>query len=133
MRAWADDGRASLVEILTPNGSRSGGVALLRPSRSALRRSKLDHGHGQVIGARMHGSAPWKTEETIVGMPRLLVLSAFSRSDSPDSVAHLSVCGLGGCHLSVVGFSRFGGCHLSVVVTFLWSCHLSVVRGPRWA
>src|SRR5271157_2410485 len=86
MRAWADDGRASLVEILTPNGSRSGGVALLRPSRSALRRSKLGHGRGQAIGARMHGSAPWKTEETIVGLPRLLVLSVFSR--------------FGGCHLS---------------------------------
>src|SRR5271165_6932039 len=25
----------------------------------------------------MHGSAPWKTEETIVGLPRLLVLSVF--------------------------------------------------------
>jgi len=37
----------------------------------------------------MHGSAPWKTEETIVGLPRLLVLSVFSR--------------FGGCHLS-----RFG-------------------------
>ena len=36
----------------------------------------------------MHGSAPWKTEETIVGMPRLLVLSAFSR--------------FGGCHLSAL-------------------------------
>ena|SRR5271157_5333938 len=35
----------------------------------------------------MHGSAPWKTEETIVGLPRLLVLSVFSRSDSPDIVA----------------------------------------------
>ena len=34
----------------------------------------------------MHGSAPWKTEETIVGLPRLLVLSVFSR--------------FGGCHLS---------------------------------
>ena len=57
-------------------------VAALRccsPSRSALRRSELGHGHGQAIGARMHGSAPWKTEETIVGLPRLLVLSAFSR------------------------------------------------------
>src|SRR5208283_2928384 len=30
---------------------------------------------------------PWKTEETIVGLPRLLVLSVFSRSDSPDLVA----------------------------------------------
>ncbi len=71
----------------------------------------------------MHGSAPWKTEETIVGLPRLLVLSVFSR--------------FGGCHLSppgmlgsaawkteetIVGlprllvlsaFSRIGGCHLS--------------------
>src|SRR5271166_6621417 len=71
----------------TANGSRSGGVALLRQSRSALRRSELGHGHGQAIGARMHGSAPWKTEETIVGLPRLLVLSVFSRSDSPDLVA----------------------------------------------
>jgi len=35
----------------------------------------------------MHGSAPWKTEETIVGWPRLLVLSVLSRSDSPDLVA----------------------------------------------
>ncbi len=33
----------------------------------------------------MHGSAPWKTEETIVGLPRLLILSVFSR--------------FGGCHL----------------------------------
>src|SRR5208337_1430468 len=54
---------------------------------SALRRSSLGHGHGQAIGARMHGSAPWKTEETIVVLPRLLVLSVFSRSDSPDLVA----------------------------------------------
>ncbi len=53
---------------------------------SALRRSSLGHGHGQAIGARMRGSAPWKTEETIVGLPRLLVLSVFSR--------------FGGCHLS---------------------------------
>src|SRR5271157_47465 len=35
----------------------------------------------------MHGSAPWKTDETIVGLPRLLVLSVLSRSDSPDLVA----------------------------------------------
>ena len=46
---------------------------------SALRPSYLGHGHGQAIGARMHGLAPWKTEETIVGLPRLLVLSVFSR------------------------------------------------------
>src|SRR5208337_426310 len=72
---------ATCQPTTTANGSRSGGVALLRPSRSALRRSSLGHGHGQAIGARMHGSAPWKTEETIVGWPRLL------RSDSPDLVA----------------------------------------------
>src|SRR5271157_231282 len=71
----------------------SGGVAVLRQSRSALRRSQLGHRHGRAIGARMHGSAPWKTEETIVGLPRLLVLSVFSR--------------FGGCHLSD---SRFCGC-----------------------
>src|SRR5271157_5188846 len=98
MRAWADDGRASLVEILTPNGSRSGGVALLRPSRSALRRSKLDHGHGQAIGARMHGSAPWKTEETIVGWPRLLVLTVLLRFKIFEACADfLTPDGLGSC------------------------------------
>jgi len=36
----------------------------------------------------MHGSAPWKTEETIVGSPRLLVLPVFCSSlCSPDFVA----------------------------------------------
>src|SRR5271157_5831427 len=58
---------------------------------SALRRSSLGHGHGQAIEARMHGSAPSKTEETIVGLPRLLVLSVFSR--------------FGGCHLSTSGYT----------------------------
>src|SRR5208337_5186222 len=53
---------------------------------SALRRSSLGHGHGQAIGAGMHDSAPWKAEETVVGLPHLPVLS---------------------------GFSRFRGCHLS--------------------
>jgi len=43
-------------------------------------------GHGQAIGALMHGSAPWKTEETIVGLLRLLALPVLSR--------------FGGCHLS---------------------------------
>src|SRR5271157_6409633 len=42
----------------------------------------------------MHGSAPWKTEETIVGLPRLLVLSVFSR--------------FGGCHLSTFTFPPSG-------------------------
>src|SRR5208337_71211 len=54
----------------------------------------------------MHGSAPWKTEETIVGLPRLLVLSLFSRSDSPDLVAvtFTSVSGksIGATHVSRV-------------------------------
>jgi len=97
----------------TANGSRSGGVALLRQSLSALRRSALGHGHGQAIGARMHGSAPWKTEETIVGLPRLLVLSVFFRSDSPDLVAvtfHLP-------SERLVGHSRF--------------CAATVKRYPR--
>ena len=40
------------------------------------------------LGVRMHGSAPWKTEETIVRLPRLLVLSVFCSSlCSPDLVA----------------------------------------------
>src|SRR5208337_3891708 len=47
------------------NGSRSGGGAVLRQSRSALRRSQLGHGHGQAIGAGMDDSASRKTEETI--------------------------------------------------------------------
>src|SRR5271157_5943102 len=48
------------------NGSRSGGVAVLRQSRSALRRSSLGHGHGRTIGAGMDDSASRKTEETII-------------------------------------------------------------------
>ena len=66
----------------------------------------------------------WKTEETIVGLPHLLVLSAFSRSDSPDLVAvtfHLP------CHLSpsdlilqIWWLSPF-----TFPVTFHLPCHLS--------
>src|SRR5271157_200268 len=48
------------------------------------------HGHGQAIGAGIDDSAPWKTEETIRGLPRLLVAVSFSFSV----------------------FSRFGGCLL---------------------
>ncbi len=48
----------------------------------------------------MHCSAPWKTEETSVGLPRLLELFAFTSSDSPDWVAvtfhPLSLCRLDG-------------------------------------
>src|SRR5271157_374761 len=68
------------------NGSRSGGVALLRQSRSALRRSYLGHGHGQAIGAGIDDSALWKAEETIIGLSQFAVLSPFAR-----------FCG---CHLS---------------------------------
>ena len=39
------------------------------------------------LGLEWHGWAPWKTEETIIGLPRLLILSVLSRSDSPDLVA----------------------------------------------
>ena len=82
LRPW----RSSLNKGNSRN-LRSGGVALLRQSRSALRRSQLGHRHGQAIGAGMEDSAPWKTEETIIGLPQLPVLS---------------------------GFSRFGGCHLEL-------------------
>ena len=86
----------------TANGSRSGEVALLRQSRSVLRRSELGHGHSQAIGARMHGSAPWKTEETIEGLPRLLVLSVFSR--------------FGGCHLSPPQISQHNEFQIQLVI-----------------
>src|SRR5271157_513720 len=59
--AFASPHRLAATCQPTANGSRSGGVALLRQSRSALRRSSLGHGRGKAIGARMHGSAPWKT------------------------------------------------------------------------
>src|SRR5208337_3015672 len=78
LRPW----RSSLNKGNSRN-LRSGGVALLRQSRSALRRSQLGHRHGQAIGAGMDDSALWKTEETIIGLPQLPV------------------------------FSRFGSCHLS--------------------
>ena len=58
----------------TANGSRSGGVALLRQSRSALRRSSLGHGHGQAIGAGIDDSAPWKTEETIIRLATVICM-----------------------------------------------------------
>jgi len=85
--AFASPSPHRLAATCQPTANGSGDVALLRQSRSALRRSSLGHGHGQAIGAGMDDSAPRKTEETIVGWPRLLVLSVFSRSDSPDLVA----------------------------------------------
>ena len=45
-------------------------AASIAVGRSAI---LTGHGHGQAIGAGMDDSAPWKTEETIVGWPRLLV------------------------------------------------------------
>jgi len=54
----------------------------------------------------MHGSAPWKTEETIEGLPRLLVLSVFS---------------------------RFGGCHLSAPLSPFSSSPFSSSKRGRWS
>ena len=66
--AFAASGRLDTNCQPTANGSRTGGVALLRQSRSALWRSQLGHRHGQTIGAGMDASAPWKTEETSIGL-----------------------------------------------------------------
>jgi hypothetical protein len=64
----------------------------------------------------MHGSPPWKTEETIVGLPRLL------RSDSPDLVAvtfpplspfHLLTFPPSDLILQIWWLSPFHLCHLS--------------------
>jgi len=102
----------------------------------------------------MHGSAPWKTEETIVGLPRLLRsdspdlvavtfhlsvgLPRLLRSDSPDLVAvtfHLSqilqIWWLS--HFTFPRFSRFGGCHISPFRSFPAKPFVprEAVRSPR--
>jgi len=69
----------------------------------------------------MHGSAPWKTEETIVGLPRLLVLSVFSR--------------FGGCHLHLsdlvaVTFT-FPDLWLSPFFTSAWTPTRPAFTGSR--
>src|SRR5208283_2675315 len=64
--AFATPHRLAATCQPTANGSRSGDVAVLRQSRSALRRSQLGHKHGRAIGAGMDDSASWKTEETIM-------------------------------------------------------------------
>ncbi len=64
--AFASPHRLAATCQPAANGSRSGGVAVLRQSRSALRRSQLGHRHGRAIGAGMDDSASWKTEETII-------------------------------------------------------------------
>src|SRR5271157_1006574 len=109
--AFATPHRLAATCQPTANGSRSGGDALLRQSRSALRRSSLGHGLGQAIGARMHGSAPWKTEETIVGLPRLLVLSVLLTFRILEPCADsLTPDGLGSCRKR-----RNFGAHRSLV------------------
>ncbi|MGA2702956.1 MAG: transposase [Isosphaeraceae bacterium] len=95
--AFASPHRLAATCQPAANGSRSGGVALLRQSRSALRRSQLGHGHGRAIGAGMDDSASWKT--------------------APDLVAvtfhHPVDWGWNGRFGLVEDRSRFGGCHLS--------------------
>jgi hypothetical protein len=59
----------------------------------------------------MHGSAPWKTEETIVGLPRLLVFSVFSR--------------FGDCHLST-SYPEFVRSYVAV----LGNAHADDPAGP---
>jgi len=79
----------------TANGSRSGGVAVLRQSRSALRRSQLGHRHGRAIGAGMDDSASWETEETSIRLAKVTcIIQIWWLSPSPR---------------------RFGGCHLHLV------------------
>src|SRR5271157_3467525 len=55
----------------TADASRSGGVALLRQARSALRRSQLGHRHGRAIEAGMDDSASWKIIETIIRLAKV--------------------------------------------------------------
>ena len=49
----------------------SGGGAVLRLSRSALRRSQLGHRHGRAIEAGMDDSASWKIIETIIRLAKV--------------------------------------------------------------
>ncbi len=62
----------------------SGGVAVLRQSRSALRRSQLGHRHGREIRAGMDDSASWNTEETIIRLATVTcILQIWWLSPSP--------------------------------------------------
>src|SRR5208337_2370168 len=61
--AFASPHRLAATCQPAANGSRSGGVVVLRQSRSVLRRSQLGHRHGRAIGAGMDDSASWKTED----------------------------------------------------------------------
>jgi len=125
---------------------------VLRQSRSALRRSQLGHRHGRAIGAPMHGSAPWKTEETIVGLPRLLVLSVLLTFTIFEPCADsLTPDGLGSCrkrrnfgaHRSLVqscgcGWAALGSPDLILQIWWLspftstpgWPLYSMVVRFP---
>src|SRR5271157_2967297 len=66
----------------------SGGVAVLRQARSALRRSQLGHRHGRAIGAGMDDSASWKTEETIIRLSTVTCILQIWWL-SPSAGAHL--------------------------------------------
>ncbi len=91
---------------------------------SALRRCQLGHGHGQAIGARMRGSAPWKTEETIVGLPRSLVLSVLLTVKIFEACANfLTPDGLGSCRKR-----RNFGAHRSLVQSC--GCGLAALGSP---
>ncbi len=78
--AFASPHRLAATCQPAANGSRSGGVAVLRQSRSALRRSQQGHSHGRAIGAGMDDSASWKTEETIIRLTTVQIwwLSPFN-------------------------------------------------------
>src|SRR5208337_4915629 len=82
--AFASPHRLAATCQPAANGSRSGGVAVLRQSRSALRRSQLGHRHGRAIGAGMDDSASWKTEETIIRLATVAcILEIWWLSPSP--------------------------------------------------
>src|SRR5271157_3022404 len=88
--AFASPHRLAATCQPAANGSRTGGVAVLLQSRSALRRSQLGHRHGRAIGAGMDDSASWKTEETIIRLATVAcVLEIWWLSPSPRPGCHL--------------------------------------------
>ncbi len=60
----------------TANAFRTGSIALLRQSRSAIRRSELGCRRSQAIEPRMDTSVTWKTKEAGVEFPYCLYLVA---------------------------------------------------------
>src|SRR5271166_2946210 len=72
----------------------------------------------------MHGSAPWKTEETIVDLPRLLVLSVLLTFKIFEACADfLTPDGLGSCRKR-----RNFGAHRSLVQSC--GCGLAALGSP---